>query len=136
MLIFLALFTISGTFAAAFQCNPPRYFYDTRLHMAPDRAAHCLSAHASYVIFLYQAVLIFACDNITFFLPIPALLQLNLSTAKRVVLILAFASGGVACIAPALRFSSLSFHNQESAGTTCTSSLSEILDTCSIARRY
>ncbi|KAH7025106.1 uncharacterized protein B0I36DRAFT_250511 [Microdochium trichocladiopsis] len=118
MLIFLVLFTISGSFAAAFQCTPPKYFYKLEFLMAPDRADHCFSAHTSYIIFLYQAVVIFICDVIMFLLPIPALLQLNLSASKRWALVLVFASGGVACIAPALRFSSLSFHGKETADTT------------------
>ncbi|KXJ86612.1 hypothetical protein Micbo1qcDRAFT_219233 [Microdochium bolleyi] len=118
MLIFLALFTISGTFAAAFQCNPPKYVYDIQYVLAPDRAEHCFDSQVSYSIFMYQAVLIFVCDIIMFLLPIPALLKLNLSASKRWVLVLVFASAGVACIAPAIRFRSLEFYGKNSTDTT------------------
>ncbi|KAJ1323053.1 hypothetical protein MN608_11907 [Microdochium nivale] len=118
MLIFLTLFTISGTFAAAMQCNPPKYIYDIEFVMGPDRAAHCFAAHTSWAIFMYQAVVIFACDIVMFLLPIPALLKLNLSASRRWALVLVFASAGVVCISPAIRFKSLEFHGKDSIDTT------------------
>ncbi|KAI0005663.1 hypothetical protein F4779DRAFT_630078 [Xylariaceae sp. FL0662B] len=118
LLIFLVLFTISGTFVAAFQCNPPKYAFELEFLMSPERVDHCFSSDVAYGIFMYQAVLIFACDVITLLLPFPALIKLNLSHAKSAALLVVFGSGIVACIAPAIRFKSLQFYKTGSTDTT------------------
>lgn len=119
LLIFITLFTISGSFVAAFQCNPPKYAYDLTYLMSPDRANYCFSTDTSYAIFMYQAVAIFCCDIITLVLPVPALLQLKISRSKSAALLVVFGSGIVACVAPAIRFSSLSFYKSGSSDMTC-----------------
>ncbi|RFU80715.1 hypothetical protein TARUN_1484 [Trichoderma arundinaceum] len=118
LLIFFTLFTISGTFLAAFQCNPPKYTYDITFLMSPDRANYCFPAMTSYAIFMYQAVLIFCCDIIMFLLPFPALMSVQLSSSKSLALLAVFGSGVVACIAPAIRFKSLNFYKTGSTDTT------------------
>ncbi|KAK1243314.1 hypothetical protein MKX07_003942 [Trichoderma sp. CBMAI-0711] len=118
LLVFFTLFTISGTFVAAFQCNPPKYTYDINFLMSPDRAKHCFPAMTSYGIFMYQAVLIFACDIIMFVLPFPALMSVQLNSRKSLALLAVFGSGVVACIAPAIRFKSLNFYKTGSTDTT------------------
>lgn len=119
LLIFFTLFTISGTFLAAFQCNPPKYTYDIVFLMSPDRANFCFPAMTSYAIFMYQAVLIFCCDIIMFLLPFPALMSVQLNSRKSLALLAVFGSGVVACIAPAIRFKSLNFYKTGSTDTTC-----------------
>jgi hypothetical protein len=121
LLIFLTLFTISGSFVAAFQCNPPKYSYDLTFLMAADRAEHCFPSDTSYNIFMYQAVLIFVCDIIIFILPMHAVYQLKMSRSKSVAILMIFGSGVVACIAPAIRFKSLQFYKSGSTDTTCKS---------------
>ncbi|KAL7784139.1 hypothetical protein V8C37DRAFT_420737 [Trichoderma ceciliae] len=118
LLIFFTLFTVSGTFLAAFQCNPPKYTYDITFLMSPDRAKFCFPAMTSYAIFMYQAVLIFCCDIIMFLLPFPALMNVQLSNSKSLALLAVFGSGVVACIAPAIRFKSLDFYKTGSTDTT------------------
>ncbi|KAL7908105.1 hypothetical protein GGI35DRAFT_480823 [Trichoderma velutinum] len=118
LLIFFTLFTISGTFLAAFQCNPPKYTYDIVFLMSPDRAKFCFPAMTSYAIFMYQAVLIFCCDIIMFLLPFPALMSVQLNSRKSLALLAVFGSGVVACIAPAIRFKSLNFYKTGSTDTT------------------
>ncbi|KAL6790463.1 hypothetical protein GGI42DRAFT_346998 [Trichoderma sp. SZMC 28013] len=118
LLIFFTLFTISGTFLAAFQCNPPKYTYDIVFLMSPDRANFCFPAMTSYAIFMYQAVLIFCCDIIMFLLPFPALMSVQLNSRKSLALLAVFGSGVVACIAPAIRFKSLNFYKTGSTDTT------------------
>lgn len=119
MLGFLVLFTISGTFVAAFQCNPPKYAYDLKFLMSPERVNYCFSNDVAYAIFMYQAVVIFVCDILTFLLPFPVLLKLQLSNSKRFALLGVFGSGVVACVAPAVRFRSLDFYKTGSTDTTC-----------------
>lgn len=119
LLIFLVLFTISGTLVAAFQCNPPKYAYELEFLMSPDRSKYCYSSDVAYGIFMYQAVLLFACDIIIFLLPFPALIKLNMGSAKKTALLLVFGSGAVACIAPAVRFESIQFYKSGSSDTTC-----------------
>ncbi|KAF3769434.1 hypothetical protein M406DRAFT_104930 [Cryphonectria parasitica EP155] len=118
LFIFMTLFTISGTFVAAFQCNPPKYVYDLTYVMAADRAAHCYSPNTAYGVFLYQAVILFAIDIIIFMYPVPALWGLRMTRGKGLVSVLVFGSAVVACIAPALRFQSLSFYKSGSSDMT------------------
>lgn len=122
LLIFLVLFTISGTVVAAFQCNsppPPKYAFELHFLLSPDRAKYCFSSDVVYAIFTYQAVLLFACDIIIFLLPFPALTKLHMGSAKKTALLLVFGSGAVACIAPAIRFQSIQFYKTGSTDTTC-----------------
>lgn len=87
--------------------------------MSPDRSKYCFSKDVSYGIFMYQAVMLFACDVIIFVLPFPALIQLHMGSAKKTALLLVFGSGLVACIAPAIRFQSIQFYKSGSSDTTC-----------------
>lgn len=87
--------------------------------MSPDRAKHCFSTDVTYGIFMYQAVLLFACDIVIFLLPFPALMKLNMRSSKKTALLLVFGSGLVACIAPAIRFESIQFYKSGSSDTTC-----------------
>lgn len=87
--------------------------------MSPDRSKYCFSSDVAYGIFMYQAVLLFACDIIIFLLPFPALIQLHMGSAKKTALLLVFGSGLVACIAPAIRFQSIQFYKSGSSDTTC-----------------
>lgn len=119
LLIFLVLFTISGTLVAAFQCNPPKYAFELEFLMSPERSKYCYSSDVAYGIFMYQAVLLFVCDIIIFLLPFPALINLNMGSAKKTALLLVFGSGAVACIAPAVRFESIQFYKSGSSDTTC-----------------
>ncbi|KAL1880545.1 hypothetical protein VTK73DRAFT_5558 [Phialemonium thermophilum] len=118
LLAFMVLFTVSGTFVAAFQCTPPKYAFDLPFLMSPERAQHCFKPMVAYAVFLYQAVLLFAVDIVILLLPLPALWSLKLTRGKGVVLLLIFGSGLVACIAPALRFQSLNFYKTGSTDTT------------------
>lgn len=95
----MALFTVSGSFVAAFQCNPPKYVYDLQYVMSPDRSSHCFSSNVAYGVFLYQAVVLFTIDIVILFLPGPALWNLNLSRGKGLVLFLVFGSGTVLLLA-------------------------------------
>lgn len=87
--------------------------------MSPDRSKYCYSSDVAYGIFMYQAVMLFACDIIIFLLPFPALIKLNMGSAKKTALLLVFGSGAVACIAPAVRFESIQFYKSGSSDTTC-----------------
>lgn len=87
--------------------------------MSPDRANHCFTSDVAYGIFMYQAVVLFACDIIIFLLPFPALIKLHMGSAKKTALLLVFGSGLIACIAPAIRFKSIQFYKSGSSDTTC-----------------
>ena len=87
--------------------------------MSPERVDHCFSNSVAYGIFMYQAVVIFACDIVMFLLPFPVLFKLQMSTSKRFALLAVFGSGVVACVAPAVRFKSLDFYKTGSTDTTC-----------------
>lgn len=93
LLVFMAIFTVSGTFAAAFQCNPPKYMFVLEFLMSPDRASHCFSPDISYGIFLYQAVVLFCIDIVILLLPVPALLSLQMTRGKGLVIFMVFGSG-------------------------------------------
>ncbi|KAF4855297.1 hypothetical protein CGCSCA4_v001425 [Colletotrichum siamense] len=118
LIIFLVLFTISGSIVGAFQCTPPKYAYQLEFLMSPDRAKYCFSTDVTYGIFMYQAATLFACDIIIFLLPFPALMKLHIGSAKKTALLLVFGSGLVACIAPAIRFESIQFYKSGSSDTT------------------
>lgn len=89
----MVLFTISGTFVASFQCNPPKYVYDLPFVMSPDRSEHCFSGNTSYSIFMYQAVILFTIDIILFLYPVPALMGLKMTKGKSLVFLLVLGSG-------------------------------------------
>lgn len=93
LIVFMILFSVSGSFVAAFNCNPPKYMYDIDFIMQPDRAEHCFAPMTSYGIFMYQAVLLFCLDIILLLLPLPALWSLTMSRGKGLVLFLVFGSG-------------------------------------------
>ncbi|KAJ5736209.1 uncharacterized protein N7483_001334 [Penicillium malachiteum] len=103
LMIFQVLFSISGSFVLAFQCDPARAAYDTSV------TGNCYSQFKLYQITLYQAVLIFVSDVIILISPMVVLCGLNMPTRKIVALMFIFGSGIIACIAPLVRFSTLDY---------------------------
>ncbi|KAJ5967000.1 hypothetical protein N7501_003248 [Penicillium viridicatum] len=104
MIIFQVVFSASGSFVLAFQCDPPRAAYDLSI---PNPI--CYSQYKLFQITLYQAVLIFVCDVIILVAPLVVLCGLQLPTRKIIALMLIFGSGIIACISPVVRFSTLDY---------------------------
>ncbi|KAJ5371888.1 hypothetical protein N7517_003894 [Penicillium concentricum] len=86
MFVFQVLFSISGSFVLALQCDPPRAAFDLTI-----KNPTCYSQYKLFQITLYQAVLIF------------------MPTRKVVALVAIFGSGIIACISPVVRFSTLDY---------------------------
>ncbi|KAF4309031.1 hypothetical protein GTA08_BOTSDO03135 [Botryosphaeria dothidea] len=119
LMIFLTLFTISGSRALALQCKPVRAGWDKTL-----TEAKCFSTFTIYQITLYQAVILFVTDLIILLLPIPLLYKLNMRAGKKVACALIFGSGIIACISPMVRFSTLDYLLQGSVDITYSSTSS------------
>ncbi|KAJ5609048.1 hypothetical protein N7528_009615 [Penicillium herquei] len=103
LMVFQVLFSISGSFVLAFQCDPARAAFDTSVK------GNCYSQFKLYQITLYQAVLIFVSDIIILVSPMVVVCGLNMPTRKIVALMFIFGSGTIACIAPLVRFSTLDY---------------------------
>ncbi|KAJ5801560.1 uncharacterized protein N7518_003628 [Penicillium psychrosexuale] len=104
MIVFQVLFSVSGSFVLAFQCDPVRGAYD--LTVANPK---CYSQYKLFQITLYQAVLIFVCDVIILIAPLVILCGLQMPTRKIIALMAIFGSGIIACISPVVRFSTLDY---------------------------
>ncbi|KAL4962085.1 uncharacterized protein BDV14DRAFT_203068 [Aspergillus stella-maris] len=108
MIASLVLFTVSGAFVLAFQCDPVRSFWDT------DRAGDiqletpsCSSSDTRFGMYKYQAVLMFATDAVLIVLPILETYKLHLPLKGRLQLLLVFGLGLLACIAAGGRIGAL-----------------------------
>ncbi|GME45538.1 hypothetical protein GTA08_BOTSDO04901 [Neofusicoccum parvum] len=119
LMIFLTLFTISGSFALAFQCQPVKAGWDKTI-----TDAKCFSTFTVYQITLYQAILIFITDVAILIMPMPLLYKLNMRTGKKIAIIFIFGSGIIACISPAVRFSTLNYLLEGSVDVTYSSTSS------------
>jgi hypothetical protein len=108
MLVFLALFGISGSLAMALQCNPVKAGYDKSILITnPD--AKCYSGETMFGLMMYQGVVMFVADVIIIVLPMPSVWALNINRKKKFLLIGMFSVGFVACVAALVRFSTLAF---------------------------
>ncbi|CAI7590088.1 unnamed protein product [Penicillium glandicola] len=137
MMIFQVLFSVSGSFVLAFQCNPVRASFDLSITNAT-----CYSQYKLFQITLYQAVLIFVCDVVMLVAPIVILCGLQMPTRKIVALMIIFgsglytsrqnstlenlisAAGIIACISPLVRFSTLDYLRHGTTDLTYDSSSS------------
>ncbi|KAF4769210.1 hypothetical protein HAV15_008517 [Penicillium sp. str.  len=119
MIIFQILFSASGSFVLAFQCDPPRAAYDLSI-----TNPKCYSQFKLFQITLYQAVIIFVCDVIILIAPLVVLCGLQLPTRKVIALMLIFGSGIIACISPVVRFSTLDYLRYGTADLTYDSASS------------
>lgn len=104
MMIFLVLFTVSGSLVLAFQCSPPRAAFDQTITNAT-----CFSKFRLFQITLYQAVLMFAVDLAILILPMPVLISLKMPVRKTLAICLIVSTGIIASIAPVVRFSTLDY---------------------------
>ncbi|QQK47632.1 PTH11 GPCR protein [Penicillium digitatum] len=104
LIIFQVVFSVTGSFVLAFQCDPPRAAYDLSI-----RNPKCYSQYKLFQITLYEAVLIFLCDVIILIAPLVVLCGLNMPTRKILALMVIFGSGIIACISPVVRFSTLDY---------------------------
>ncbi|KXG52200.1 uncharacterized protein PGRI_084840 [Penicillium griseofulvum] len=104
LIVFQVLFSVSGSFVLAFQCDPPRAAFDMTV-----KNPTCYSQYKLFQITLYQAVIIFVCDIIILIAPMVILCRLQMPTRKIVALIAIFGSGIIACISPVVRFSTLDY---------------------------
>lgn len=93
IIVFLALFTVSGCFLDAFLCNPPKYIYDLDFATAADRSRYCFPNSVTYGAYMYQAALLFTTDIMILLLPVPAILKLNMSRGRVSALVIIFGSG-------------------------------------------
>ncbi|PYI07087.1 hypothetical protein BO78DRAFT_103820 [Aspergillus sclerotiicarbonarius CBS 121057] len=105
---FVAIFTISGTLALAFQCRPFRAGFDKSI-----ADAKCYSVNTSFAILMMQGVIMFVVDVIILALPIRCVWQLQMPRARRVMILGLFCIGFTACIAALVRFSTLSYATDE-----------------------
>lgn len=85
---FVALFTISGTLALAFQCRPFRAGFDKTI-----TDAKCYSVNTSFGILMMQGVIMFVVDVIILALPIRRVWQLQMPRARRVMILGLFCIG-------------------------------------------
>ncbi|KAJ5210076.1 hypothetical protein N7472_000215 [Penicillium cf. griseofulvum] len=104
LIVFQVLFSVSGSFVLAFQCDPPRAAFDLTV-----KNPTCYSQYKLFQITLYQAVLIFVCDIIILIAPMVILCRLQMPTRKIIALVAIFGSGIIACISPVVRFSTLDY---------------------------
>jgi hypothetical protein len=123
LILLLTIFAISGVLALVFQCNPIRAFWDkTRtIEPVPDSGA-CFSAEKTFAINMYQGVLLFLFDIILLILPIPTVCKLDMPTRHRVLVLLLFGLGLVACAAALVRFV-IVVYVQNTTDMPCTSHL-------------
>ncbi|SPB43805.1 unnamed protein product [Aspergillus niger] len=91
---FLAVFTLAGTLALAFQCRPVRAGFDKTI---PD--AKCYSVNTSFAILMAQGVIMFVMDLAILALPLRRVWQLQMPRGRRVLVLGLFCLGFTACIA-------------------------------------
>ncbi|EHA26904.1 hypothetical protein ASPNIDRAFT_35665 [Aspergillus niger ATCC 1015] len=75
---FLAVFTLAGTLALAFQCRPVRAGFDKTI---PD--AKCYSVNTSFAILMAQGVIMFVMDLAILALPLRRVWQLQMPRGRR-----------------------------------------------------
>ncbi|OJJ74453.1 hypothetical protein ASPBRDRAFT_667893 [Aspergillus brasiliensis CBS 101740] len=105
---FLAVFTLSGSLALAFQCRPVRAGFDKTI-----LDAECYSIDTSFAILMAQGVIMFVMDLIILTLPIRRVWQLQMPLGRRVLVLGLFCLGFTACIAALVRFSTLTYARDE-----------------------
>ncbi|KAL7659140.1 hypothetical protein ACMYSQ_002080 [Aspergillus niger] len=128
---FIAVFTLAGTLALAFQCRPVRAGFDKTI---PD--AKCYSVNTSFAILMAQGVIMFVMDLAILALPLRRVWQLQMPRGRRVLVLGLFCLGFTACIAALVRFSTLAYARDEtdytceyiafSSSTRISSSLTDI----------
>ncbi|PYH98600.1 hypothetical protein BO71DRAFT_316048 [Aspergillus ellipticus CBS 707.79] len=106
LLVFTAAFTLSGTLALVFQCNPIRAVYDTTISDST-----CYPTETSYSILMLQVVIMFVLDVTILLLPMRSIWQLQMPIRKRLLTLGLLCVGFIACIAALVRFSTLRFAN-------------------------
>ncbi|KAJ5153877.1 uncharacterized protein N7500_009316 [Penicillium coprophilum] len=119
MIVFQVLFSVSGSFVLALQCDPPRAVFDLTV-----KNPTCYSQYKLFQITLYQAVFIFVCDVIILLAPMFILCKLQMPTRKVIALVAIFGSGVIACISPVVRFSTLDYLRNGTTDLTYDSSSS------------
>ena len=95
MIVFMAVFTISGEIALALQCHPVQAFWDKSLLETVPGAA-CYSADVLFGMTMYQGVVMFVCDIILFGLPMRPTWKLQMPLKKRLMVLSLFGFGTVA----------------------------------------
>ncbi|KAI9734359.1 MAG: hypothetical protein M1834_002465 [Cirrosporium novae-zelandiae] len=121
ILIFLALFTLSGCLVLAFQCSPVRAAYDKTI-----LDAKCMSTHTLFSITMFQAVTMFITDIVILIIPIPIIWKLNMPLKKQLAVMTMFGSGIIAILAGIIRFSTLTYLKDGGTDVTYTSASSLI----------
>ena len=82
LLLFIAVFTISGTLALVFQCRPVQAAYDKTI---PN--ASCYPTETSYAILMMQGVIMFVLDVMILALPMRPIWKLQMPLKKRLLVI-------------------------------------------------
>ncbi|KAF7590697.1 hypothetical protein BBP40_002533 [Aspergillus hancockii] len=109
LLGFITAFTVSGTLALVFQCQPVQAAYDMTI-----AGATCYPRTTSYAILMTQGVIMFVQDVLILILPIKPIWELQMPRTKRLTLTGLFCIGLTACVASLVRFSTLRFTNDTS----------------------
>lgn len=162
MIIFQVLFSTSGSFALAFQCDPPRYItvlipssvyghliiYNRAAYDLSITDATCYSQYKLFQITLYQAVMMFLSDIVILVAPMVILCGLQMPRRKIIALMAIFGSGlytpymtsisnilipipgGIACISPVVRFSTLDYLRKGTTDLTCKYCKAHPFDCC------
>ncbi|KAI0102816.1 hypothetical protein GGR51DRAFT_280366 [Nemania sp. FL0031] len=95
LIILVASWMIGNTVAHGLQCIPVEKIWDSAL------PGHCLDTVLLYLIGSIADVVF---DFIILFLPVPAILRLQLPTSRKLSLLVIFALGGLTCILSLIRF--------------------------------
>ncbi|KAF2653721.1 hypothetical protein K491DRAFT_780101 [Lophiostoma macrostomum CBS 122681] len=97
-IVVLILYYTTSTFVKAFQCKPIASFW------IPSLDGHCLENHN---IFISDCISAIVTNLIILCTPVPIIWKLNMTMRKKIGSTLAFAAGGLACIASILRLSTV-----------------------------
>ncbi|KAJ5698964.1 hypothetical protein N7462_000969 [Penicillium macrosclerotiorum] len=106
LIIFLALFTISGEIAMILQCIPVQATWDSSI-----KHKKCLSNDALFGITMYQCVLMFMVDVAIIVLPMPSVWKLQMPLKRRLSISALFGLGILSCAAALARLPTLAYQN-------------------------
>lgn len=108
LIIFVILYTIATTFAAAFQCEKPSQSYDVSGYLAqfdnnPQTKKSDVKCYDPTRLWVFTSAVNLFTDVLIMLLPIPALLGLRVPMSKRLALVGIFSVGIMAIVASCVR---------------------------------
>lgn len=107
-IIFVGMYSLGATVAAAFQCRKPSDAWNTDIYFAqfdtvPDPDAPKGQCYDPTIYFMFTAALNLFSDVIILLIPIPTLLSLSVPLRQRLALVAIFSVGMLAIVASSVR---------------------------------